>query len=90
MSEEQVYKPLEKVLVDIYGPLTRSRYRYIYTFVIDDNFTTQVWLYLLCKANSKNYLYKIVLDLIPMRDFSGDGHFRSRMTNCKSCLAKRV
>lgn len=58
-------KNLDKILVDIYGPLPTGLYRYTYIFVVLDNFTRYVKLYSLCKANASSCLKKIIKEYIP-------------------------
>lgn len=57
--------PLDKTLVDIYGPLPTGLFRYTYIFVVVDNFSRYVKLYPLCKATAKACLNKIVKEYIP-------------------------
>lgn len=58
-------KPLEMVLVDLYGPLPRGCYQYVNIFVVVDNFTRYVKLYPFDKSNAKNCLSKITADYVP-------------------------
>lgn len=57
--------PLDKLLVDFYGPLPTGVHRYSYVFVVLDNFTRFVKLYPLCKATAKACVNKLIKDYIP-------------------------
>lgn len=66
MVPVQSTNPLDKIFVDIYGPLPTGKFRYTYLLVVLDNFTRFVKLYPLCKATSKACLKKILEEYIPM------------------------
>lgn len=58
-------KPLDKLLVDFYGPLPTGMFQFAYIFVIVDNFTRFVKLYPLRQANSKICIKKLTTDYFP-------------------------
>lgn len=58
-------KPLDKVLVDFYGPLPTKMFQFSYIFVVMDNFTRFVKLYPLRKANAKICIKKFTTDYFP-------------------------
>lgn len=53
-------KPLEKILVDIYGPFPTGQFRYFYILVVLHNFTRYVKLYPSCKATAQTCVKQIV------------------------------
>lgn len=61
-----VENKLDRVLVDIYGPLPTGQFRYAYILVVLDNFTRFVKLFPLCKATAKACVNKIITNYIPM------------------------
>lgn len=58
-------KPLDKLLVDFYGPLPTGIFQFSYIFVIIDNFTRFVKLYPLRCANAKICIKKLTTDYFP-------------------------
>jgi len=58
-------KPLDKLLVDFYGPLPTGIFQFSYIFVIVDNFTRFVKLYPLRCANAKICIKKLTTDYFP-------------------------
>jgi len=59
------HKPLEKLLVDFYGPLPVGIFQFAYIFVIVDNFSRFVKLYPLRRANAKICIKKLITDYFP-------------------------
>jgi len=58
-------KPLEKLLVDFYGPLPVGMFQFAYIFVIVDNFSRFIKLYPLRRANAKICVKKLTTDYFP-------------------------
>lgn len=58
-------KPLDKLLVDLFGPLPTGQYRLSYIFVILDNFSRYVKLYPLVKATAKACTGKLIKEYFP-------------------------
>lgn len=59
------HQPLEKLLVDFYGPLPIGIFQFAYIFVIVDNFSRFVKLYPLRRANAKICIKKLTTDYFP-------------------------
>lgn len=58
-------QPLDKLLVDFYGPLPIGIFQFSYIFVIVDNFTRFIKLYPLRQANAKICVKKLITDYFP-------------------------
>lgn len=58
-------KPLDKLLVDFYGPLPVGVFQFSYIFVVVDNFTRFIKLYPLRRANAKICIKKLTTDYFP-------------------------
>lgn len=58
-------EPLDKLLVDFYGPLPTGICQFSYVFVIVDNFTRFIKLYPLRQANAKICVKKLTTDYFP-------------------------
>lgn len=58
-------KPLDKLLVDFYGPLPTGIFQFTYIFVVVDNFTRFIKLYPLRRANAKICVKKLITDYFP-------------------------
>jgi len=57
--------PLDKLLVDFYGPLPTGIFQFSYIFVVVDNFSRFIKLYPLRRANAKICIKKLVTDYFP-------------------------
>lgn len=57
--------PLDKLLVDFYGPLPTGVFQFAYIFVVVDNFSRFIKLYPLRRANAKICIKKLTSDYFP-------------------------
>jgi len=85
-------KPLDKLLVDFYGPLPTGMYQFAYIFVVMYNFSRFVKLYPLRKATAKICVKKLVTDYfstygIPQNIVSDHG--RQFISKCWQTILKK-